>query len=110
MASVSFAVRSLRSGFRFGAFVEPACRIVGFIFCLPAGENSIQVFGVFKRLRDDDGCVRVVDEIFAEKQFVLDGVTNQTSEKNNVGARTQGKPDIGNRRSAAETRRSEEHT
>ena len=84
--------------------VAPGIRVVLFLLLVPAGKDAAQIFGIAKILADDHGRIRIVLDVLAEVLVILQRVMNQSAQEENVGAGTQGYPDIGHRRGAGEAR------
>ena len=88
----------------FGAVINPAFRVVLLVFFLPARKYALKIFGSRVIFRDQHGGIGVVHQIFAEVELILQRVTNQGAEKNDVRARPQRQPYVRHCGRAAETR------
>jgi hypothetical protein len=68
------------------AVIHPAFRPVEPVLGIPAGEETVGtvVLGVAKFVLQDRRRVRVMDDVFLEKFFLLDGVANQAAEEGDV--------------------------
>src|ERR1041385_6621320 len=66
------------------ALIQPALRIVLFLFRIPPGEQSVQIFAVAEILAQDSGGIRVRHHVLAKLLIVLEHVMIQPAEECNV--------------------------
>src|SRR5881409_149829 len=83
------------------AFVEPAVALVSAFLFVPAGEIAVPaVLRVAIFVAQDAGGIRVVNDVVAKEQLVLNQVPDQAAEKDNVAAGTDRHPNVGQRAGA----------
>jgi len=78
-------------------FVRPAIWRVAMGSRIPAGEESVQILGVAKVLRNDRCRVRVGDNVIAKLEAVHQHVIDERAEERDVGASANGYPPIRHR-------------
>src|SRR5262249_6207318 len=91
-------------GVRCGALVQPAARIVGASLLVEPGEDASQLLGALELLADDDRGVGVADDVFTKGEVVLQDVTDQPTEEDDVRSGAEREPEVGHRRGPAEAR------
>src|SRR5437899_12182726 len=80
------------------AFVEPAVTLVGALLFVPAGQETIRViFRAAEFVAQDAGGIRVMNNVLAKEELVLDEVSDECAEIGNVGASAQRHQAIGQR-------------
>src|SRR5438874_13539612 len=78
------------------ALVSPAFHLVGASVFVPAGEITVCViFRVAVLIAQNAGRIRVVNDVIAEEEFVLDDMMDNPAKKRDIAASADWYPDIG---------------
>src|SRR5207253_8576586 len=86
-------------------FVKPALAFVSALLFVPTGEVTVSVvlrIAIF--VAQDAGRIRVMSDVLAEEQIVLDQVSNKSAEKDDVRTDADRHPDVGQRAGARKSR------
>src|SRR5882724_8431943 len=80
------------------ALVFPALHLIGAPVLVPAGEITISlIFRVAVFFAQNAGRIRVVNDVIAKEEFVLDDMTDNSAKKRDVASGADRHPDIGQR-------------
>ena len=82
--SAAFDRMSRFAFFRLGTFVQPGGRVV--FLPIPSGEESAEILGIFEIGSKEGRCVRVVNDVLAEKSIIDDRVVDERAEEGQIAA------------------------
>ena len=69
------------------ARIIPACAIVCLCLFVESGKHAF-VFRQFKIVRNDESCIRVIDDVILRDALFLDRIANHPAQKRNIRSRT----------------------